>query len=78
MTPDNFSNLFLNFQVWTIVKIFVSLGLFVYVAFAFVIIRQVDLMTKAINFSLDGVLKILAAIHMVGAILLLLIALVVL
>lgn len=68
----------LTIQIWTIVKAFVCVGLLVYVAFAFVIVRQVDLMTKAINFSLDGVLKILAAIHMVGAILLLLIALMVL
>jgi hypothetical protein len=75
------NNIFdLNFatQVWLLIKAFVCLGLIVYVFFAFVVMRQVDLMTKAINFSLDGLLKIIAAIHLLGAILFLLAAIVIL
>ncbi|PIY65141.1 hypothetical protein COY91_03685 [Candidatus Shapirobacteria bacterium CG_4_10_14_0_8_um_filter_39_15] len=70
--------MFLNAQIWLVVKLFVILALLIYLIFAIVIIRQVDLMTKAINFSLDGILKIIAVIHFVGAIVIFLVALIVL
>ncbi|PIU03499.1 hypothetical protein COT44_03575 [Candidatus Shapirobacteria bacterium CG08_land_8_20_14_0_20_39_18] len=78
MNSNDFLTMFLNAQIWLVVKLFVILALLIYLIFAIVIIRQVDLMTKAINFSLDGILKIIAVIHFVGAIVIFLVALIVL
>ncbi len=49
--------------VWTIVKIFFLVGLSVYLIFAFVIIRQTQIMTNTIKLQFEWIIKILAVIH---------------
>jgi hypothetical protein len=78
MSPDQFVKLILSIQVWQIVKILVCLVLLFYTVFAFVIIRQVNLMTDTVKLSLEWLIKTVAFAHLVGAILILLIAILIL
>lgn len=78
MTFDQILNFLLSIQIWTISKIIVCFALFLYIIFAVVVVRQVRLMTEAINFSLDWFLKMVAMIHLLGAIVVLLLAAVIL
>ncbi len=78
MTFDQILNFLLSIQIWTISKIIVCFALFLYIIFAVVVVRQVRLMTEAIDFSLDWFLKMVAMIHLLGAIFVLLLAAVIL
>lgn len=78
MSPDQFFQLILNIQIWQIVKLLVCLTLLFYTVFAFVIIRQVHLMTDTVKLSLEWLLKTVAFVHFIGAIFVLLIAILIL
>jgi hypothetical protein len=53
--------------IWTIVKIFFIVGLFVYFVFAAVVVRQIDIMTKSIKLQFELPIKILGLIHLLFA-----------
>lgn len=53
-------NSILNLDVWAIAKLFVLVGLGVYIVFAFVVVRQVKLMTQVVSGILSGFLNFLA------------------
>ncbi len=57
---DNLINLILHFNVWNIAKIFVLIGLAVYVVFAFIVVRQVKLMTEVVSGILTGILRLVS------------------
>lgn len=78
MTFDKILNFLINIQIWTISKAIVCFALFLYIIFAVVVVRQVRLMTEAIDFSLDWFLKMVAMIHLLGAIFVLLLAVIIL
>jgi len=78
MTFDQILNFLLSIQIWTISKIIVCFALFLYIIFAVVVVRQVRLMTEAIDFSLDWFLKTVTMIHLLGAIVVLLLAIIIL
>ena len=78
MTFDKILNFLINIQIWTISKAIVCFALFLYIIFAVVVVRQVRLMTEAIDFSLDWFLKMVAMIHLLGAIFILLLAIIIL
>jgi len=46
---DQFVFSLLNINFWAIIKAFVLLGFLVYAIFAFVVVRQVKLMTEVVN-----------------------------
>ncbi len=50
----------LNINFWSIGKIFVLIGLVVYIFFAFVVVQQVRLMTNVVSGVLSGFLKFIA------------------
>jgi hypothetical protein len=50
----------INFDFWSLGKIFVLIGLFVYLVFAFIVVRQVKLMTQVISGLLTGFLRAVA------------------
>jgi len=54
---DNLISSILNFNIWNIAKIFVLIGLAVYVVFAFIVVRQVKLMTEVVSGILTGILR---------------------
>lgn len=78
MNTNNFIDSLSNFQIWEFAKIPVALALIIYIVFAVVVVRQVNLMTHAINLSLGGLLKVIAYIHLLGAIFVLLVAMIIL
>lgn len=69
---------FIGISVWLVVKIFAVIGLLVYLVFATVVVRQVQLMTETLKVGFEMPLRTLAYAHLVFAILVLLAALVVL
>lgn len=65
-------------QFWDVVKALVCFALFLYVLVALVVFRQVSMMTEVVHGQMDAALKGVALIHFLGAISVLLIALVIL
>jgi hypothetical protein len=65
-------------NIWPVVKIFVLFGLTLYLIFALVVIRQVQLMTKTIKMNFEAPVKILALVHLLFAIAVFLFALIIL
>jgi len=57
---DNLINSILNFNIWSIGKIFVLIGLAVYIVFAFIVVRQVKLMTEVVSGILTNLLRFIS------------------
>lgn len=55
------------FNLWLIVKILYLVGLVVYCGFAFMVVRQIGLMTEVLGTNLSPVLKAAARFHLVFA-----------
>jgi hypothetical protein len=53
---------------WVLIKLMVLLGLFIYMAFAGILVRQEHLMTKVMEESSEPLLRILVIAHLIGAI----------
>ena len=69
MTPfekfiDNLINFEGGFNLWSILKILALILLLFYIVFGVAVIRQVGLMSKALNGSLEFPVKIIAWIHL--------------
>ncbi len=58
----------LNAQVWIIVKIALLFALVIYIIFAYVIVKQVGLMTNTLELGHERVVKLLAAAHLAFAV----------
>jgi len=71
-------NLVIGASVWMVVKWFIILALVLYLIFAFVIIRQVQLMTKTLEVGFEGQIRIISYLHLIAAIAVLMMALIVL
>lgn len=79
MSPfEQLLHFILTIQVWDIAKLLVSFALLLYIIFAFIVIRQVDLMARTLVVPIDLPIKIVAWIHLGLAIFVLLLALVML
>jgi len=65
-------------SVWPIIKIFVVFALGLYIAFALVVVRQVQLMTDTLEVGFEGPLRFLAIMHLLFAIAVLIFALIIL
>ena len=50
-------------SVWGIVKIFILIFLAIYIVFAFVIVRQTQLMTDTLEIGFEKPLKFLSVMH---------------
>lgn len=73
MTPfENFiqilTTIIVNFKVWWLMKLFFIVGLGLYLAFAFIIIRQVGLMSKTLNGEFAQSIKIISWFHFLLAV----------
>lgn len=62
----------------TIIKVFVVFGLALYVIFALVVVRQVQLMTDTLEVGFESQVRLLALIHLIFAVGVLLLAIFVL
>ena len=65
-------------QFWDIVKVLVSFALLLYVLVALVVFKQVQMMADVLDGQMNPAIKGVALFHLLGAILVFLIALVVL
>lgn len=57
-----------NMSVWLIVKIAAVIGLVIYVIFAFIVMKQVNLMTETLELDFERPIKAVAAFHLIYAI----------
>ncbi len=67
-----------NIAIWPIVKILVLFGLILYLIFALVVVRQVQLMTKTIQMNFEIPVKFLAVGHLLFAVAVFILALIIL
>lgn len=58
----------LAFSIWTIIKIFVIIFLFIYVIFSLVVIKQVSLMAQTLEVGFEKQLKFLSFLHFLFAV----------
>lgn len=80
-TDTPFSRLiewFTTFTIWEVVKLLVFGGMLIYAIFAWVIIRQIELMSEVLDGNINPILKLLAFLHLVAAVCLLFLALIIL
>lgn len=79
MTPieELFSKL-MEIQIWSVVKVFVLIALGLYLVFAFMVIREVDLMNRTLQGVFNLPIKIIAWIHLIFAVFVFLLALIIL
>ena len=68
----------LSFDVWFLVKIAILFGLFIFMAFSIMVVRQVGLMSRALNGSFAGPLKFFAWLYLVATVIVFLLALILL
>lgn len=68
--------LLMGISFWDIVKVLVIFALFLYIIVALVIFRQVKMMAEVIDGQMNSLVKTVALIHLLGAILVFLIAVV--
>lgn len=78
MTFEQLLSIITNISMWSIVKIFVLLACLLYIAFAWVVIRQVALMSKALDGMINLPLKLIARGQLILAVIVFLVALVIL
>lgn len=64
------NSLFGSAGTWEIVKIMFLFGMFLYIVFAFVVLRQITHMTKTLRMGFESPIKLLGIIHFAFAILL--------
>jgi len=62
MDWQNILNFFTSLSFWSAVKIFVLLALFVYICFAFIVVRQVSIMTEVVSSQADFFLKTISVL----------------
>lgn len=78
MTFEQFLSIMSKISVWSVLKIFVLLALLLYLIFAWMVIRQVVLMSKTLDGMINLPIKFVARLQLVLAIVVFLAALVIL
>lgn len=68
----------LGISLWLIAKIFVLIGLAIYLVFALVMIKQVKLMTTTLTMTIDKFVVLLTYAHLVFAVFVFILALIIL
>lgn len=61
-----------------IIKIVFLVGFLIYIVFAFILVRQVDLMTETLELGHEKIIKYISVAHMVFSVLVFLLALILL
>lgn len=66
MNPVDIAGLISSIQIWGVVKILFSFALLIYVVFAFLVVKQVNLMIETLQ-QVELPLKAVALIHLMIA-----------
>lgn len=75
LTPfDNLIASLISVPIWSVVKLLVLFSLLLYIVFSLVIVKQVNLMTETLTDQLELPIKLMAAVHLALAILVLVMA----
>jgi len=77
-SPEKILNFILGIQIWDIAKLVISFTLFLYVIFAYIVVRQVGLMASTLVVPIDLPIKFVAWVHLGLAIFAFLLALMIL
>lgn len=56
------------FSIWPLIKILIIIFLSIYIVFALVVMRQVQLMTKTLEVGFETQLKFLSFAHLLAAV----------
>lgn len=72
------SAVFPGFSIWAVAKIFALIALGIYIVFAFVVVRQVNLMVKTLEVGFEGIIKLVAWSHLFFAVVVFLTAMLIL
>lgn len=75
---NNFWSFLTSISIWGVAKLLVLVALGIYLVFAVVVVRQVYAMVKVVSSELDSVIKIIAWLHLILALLVVFLAVVVL
>lgn len=78
MTTEDIFNFILTITIWHVFKIFILIALLIYMVYAFVVIRQVKIMTITFETGLEVPLRLISWLHLGLVIFIFLIALFVL
>ena len=62
------SAIFPGLSIWLVAKIFALVALGIYIVFALVVVRQVNLMVKTLEVGFEGIIKLVAWAHLFFAI----------
>ena len=65
-------------SIWLIFKIFLCFAIFLYVVFAFVIVRQVSIMLSTLELGFETPIKVLSWLHFLFAVAVLVLAILIL
>ncbi|KKU95303.1 MAG: hypothetical protein UY27_C0023G0011 [Candidatus Gottesmanbacteria bacterium GW2011_GWA1_48_13] len=76
--PNSLVDIIRNLTLFGVIKGFFVVGLVMYVAFSLVIVRQIKSMTEAVEDEFNGLISILAWMHLLLAIGVMVLAIVVL
>lgn len=68
----------IGITIWTVLKVFLIILMAIYLIFAFVVVRQVQLMTDTLEVGFEAQLKLLSFIHLIFAIAVLIFSIVIL
>lgn len=69
-------NLAPTFSIWLVVKLMMLVGLFLYLAFSVIVVRQVVLMSKTLIGEFGDILRLISWVHLILTMAILLLAMV--
>ncbi len=78
MTFEQFINSLISINPYSILKLFIIIGLLMYIIFSAVVVRQVQLMSGVVGGHGQRWIKIISLVHAVAVVLLFLMALIIL
>lgn len=78
MSFDDLFNILFRIQIWDVVKVILEIALLIYVIFALITIRQVELMGKVVGITLTPALRLVAIVHLFVSVGILVLALLIL
>jgi len=78
MTFETILKFLFSISPWSIVKIFILILSFLYICFAGIIVRQVDLMNQVLEAKFSPVIRLISLIHLGATIFIFFLALIVL
>jgi hypothetical protein len=55
-------------SIWLVVKVFLCFAIFLYIVFAFVVVRQVSIMLNTLELGFETPIRILSWVHLLFAV----------